>query len=48
VKKARQQKAAADQSGTFIPHSQNKAGGTAKKQEHHAIPFVVGEGNADT
>jgi hypothetical protein len=26
----------------FIPHSQNKVGGTADDQEHRAIPFVVG------
>jgi hypothetical protein len=48
VKKARETRAAADQSGTFIPHSQNKAGGTANHQEHRALPFVVGVGNADT
>jgi hypothetical protein len=32
----------------FIPRSQNKDGGTAKYQEHQAIPFVVGAGNAET
>jgi hypothetical protein len=32
----------------FIPHSQNKVGGTNNVPEHHAIPFVVGVGNADT
>jgi hypothetical protein len=32
----------------FIPRSQNKDGGTANYQEHQAIPFVVGAGNANT
>jgi hypothetical protein len=32
----------------FIPHSQNKVSGTDNVPEHHAIPFVVGVGNADT
>jgi hypothetical protein len=26
----------------FIPHSQNKVGGTVNVPEHRAIPFVVG------
>jgi hypothetical protein len=32
----------------FIVHSPNKVCGTADTQEHRAIPFVVGVGNADT
>ncbi|WP_156795712.1 hypothetical protein [Bradyrhizobium icense] len=32
----------------FISRSQNKDNGTANYQEHQAIPFVVGAGNADT
>jgi Protein of unknown function (DUF1236) len=32
----------------FIAHSQNKPGGTADIAEHHASPFVVGVGNANT
>jgi hypothetical protein len=32
----------------FIPHSENKVGGTANYQEHQAIPFVDRAGNADT
>jgi hypothetical protein len=42
VKKARETKGCGPSNGTFIPHSQNKAGGTANHQEHRAIPFVVG------
>jgi hypothetical protein len=30
------------------PRSANKIGGTDERQEHRAIPFVVGAGNADT
>src|SRR4051812_13202953 len=33
---------------SFIAHSRNKVGGTAKQQEHRTNSFVVGAGNADT
>jgi hypothetical protein len=32
----------------FIPHSQNKVGGTGDVPEHRAIPFVVGRAMQNT